>query len=363
MHIWRRTNLKRTSRQGIRRTGPALSALILAGAGLLSACGGTSSSAGPLQGKTINLTIAGGAGGTFDLEGRALAPYLAKELGAKVDVVNLPGGGGLKGWNSVAHAKTDGLNIGIGYIQGMVANVWEKVPGQNFDPAKLTWLGGYAGNRGPTAKVLFSNTTKPPFGSADTLIKSKQKVIELGAVGDVSGPLFFKVYNVPYEDLTSYADASAQKVGLLRGDGQVDVKFYPGWASLVQSGKAKVLLDFSLRPTWSVDPKVPTIGAFMKKHPISAEAETAMKADAAALDAGAGIFAPPGLSPKLTTALQDAIAAAFKTSGFQAQAKKSRLATFYLDAKQEVSAINTGTNGKTVAIMRKFVPLSHGEAS
>jgi len=357
--------------------------LVLATATILSACGGASApassaaaagsapassaapaaAANPFKGKTINLTIAGGAGGSFDLEGRTLAPYLGKQLGATIDVVNLPGGGGLKGWNAVAHDKPDGMNIGIGYIQGQVANVWEKVPGQNFDPVKLTWLGGYAGNRGLTAKVMFANSQKPPFDTLDHLIATKDKVIELGAVGDVSGPLFFKVYNVPNEDLTSYADASAQKVGLLRGDGQVDVKTYPGWQSLVTSGKVWPILDFSLRPMWSVNPKVPTIGAFMKTHPIPAEAQAAMKADAAALDAGAGVFAPVGLESSRAQVFRTAIAAAFKDSGLLAQAKKSHLSPFYLDASQEVAAINTGLEPKTVTIMRKYLPLSQGEAS
>ncbi|MDE3101728.1 MAG: hypothetical protein KGJ98_05770 [Chloroflexota bacterium] len=339
-------------------------AAALVAATVLAACGAPSSSASaPLKGKTIHLTIAGGVGGTFDLEGRALAPYLAKQLGATIDVVNLPGGGGLKGWNAVAHDKPDGLNIGIGYIQGMIANVWEKVPGQNFDATKLSWLGGYAGNRGQTAKVLFANTTKPPFDTAGDLIKTQTKVTELGAVGDVSGPLFFKVYKVPYRDLTSYADASAQKVGMLRGDGQLDVKFYPGWSSLVTSGKLHVLLDFSMRDSWSVDSKVPTIGAFMKAHPIPAEAQTAMEADAAALDAGAGVFAPAGLPKDVADALSSAIAAAFKEQAFQAQATKSHLSPFYLDSSAELKAINTALDPKTVTIMRKYVPLSKGEAS
>lgn len=343
-------------------------------AGALAACGSaagqtpaaasSSASQSPLAGKTITLIVAGGAGATADLETRAIAPYLAQYLKATVHVEDMPGGGGLKGWNYVAAAKPNGLILGSGNIQGMIANVWEKVPGQNFNPAQLTWLGGLAGGRGGGAKIMFANPKTLPFTSMANLVDSKQPIKELGAVGDVSGPLFFKAYQVPYQDLTDYADANQQKVALLRGDGQVSVKYYAGWDSVVKAGQVIPIFDFTLRPKWSLHPNVETLGTFLKQHPpADPGAKTALELDAAALDAGYGYYGPPGIPKNIATALAAAFKAAIENPQFVSHAKQIKISYYYTSPAQEEAAISSALTPSHIQLMRKYVPLSNGVAS
>lgn len=60
----------------------------------------------------INLIVSYSAGGGTDTSARILQPYLEKELGVTVNVLNKPGGGGWVGWSELAHTKPDGYTIG-----------------------------------------------------------------------------------------------------------------------------------------------------------------------------------------------------------------------------------------------------------
>lgn len=247
----------------------------------------------------------------------------------------------------------------------MIANVWEKVPNQNFNPLNLTWLGGFTGTSPLGAKTMFSVANTPPANSAANLVKDRTtKVIELGAVGDVSGPLFFRIYHIPYEDLTSYSGANTQLTGLLRGDGQVDVKTYSAnWEADSVTGKIHPIMIFSLDKTWGVNPSVPTIGTFIKHHPVSAAAKAAIVADAKVLDAGWGFFAPPHTPSRQAALLRDAISWAFTQPQLTKHFAKVGLAPGHASWQVQLSAIRTGVEPSTVKTMRKYVPLSQGVSS
>jgi len=60
----------------------------------------------------ISLIVSFGAGGGTDLGARILAPFVEKELGVPVNIVNKPGGGGWVGWAELVSTKPDGYTIG-----------------------------------------------------------------------------------------------------------------------------------------------------------------------------------------------------------------------------------------------------------
>lgn len=92
--------------------------------GILAACssdqGSTKSSgekdndaAKDFPNKPISVIVAYDAGGGTDTTARTLAPFLEKELGVAVNVVNKPGGSGWVGWTELANSKADGYTIGF----------------------------------------------------------------------------------------------------------------------------------------------------------------------------------------------------------------------------------------------------------
>ncbi|WP_161628820.1 tripartite tricarboxylate transporter substrate binding protein [Thalassobacillus devorans] len=79
--------------------------------------GGSSeeSSSGNAEGfpdKPINVIVSYAAGGGTDTGARILFPYVEKELGVDVNIINKPGGGGWVGWTELANADPDGYTIG-----------------------------------------------------------------------------------------------------------------------------------------------------------------------------------------------------------------------------------------------------------
>lgn len=321
----------------------------------------------PFKGKTIRLISSGPAGSTHDLAARAVAPYIGKYLHATVDVVDMPGGGQLKAWNYLAAAKPDGLTFGTSDIQGLLANRWEKVPNETKNIQNLSYLGFLAGGTGGGAKVLFSvNTSKPPLTSIYTLVKDHSTSVKyLGSVGDVSVPMLTKIYHIPVVSLTSYSNSLAELQGIIRGDGQLSNKTWGGsWASFVTSGKGKVMLVWSMRSHWSIQPNVPTLKSLLAKDPpATANEKAALEANATALDAGMALMGPAGIPSSKMKLLEAAIKWAVAQPGFISAAGKAQIGSTYESPQQEVAAIQAGIKPSTVATIRKYVPLSTGVAS
>ncbi|QOY38255.1 tripartite tricarboxylate transporter substrate binding protein [Anaerobacillus isosaccharinicus] len=62
--------------------------------------------------KPITVIVSFGAGGGTDIGARILLPYVEKELGVPITVVNKDGGGGWVGWTDLLNQKKDGYTIG-----------------------------------------------------------------------------------------------------------------------------------------------------------------------------------------------------------------------------------------------------------
>ena len=61
---------------------------------------------------TITLIVAFSPGGETDTGARILAPYVEKELGVALNIVNKSGAGGWVGWAELVNSKPDGYTIG-----------------------------------------------------------------------------------------------------------------------------------------------------------------------------------------------------------------------------------------------------------
>lgn len=343
--------------------------VVLTGVGTVVSQAATASSKphNPFQGTTIDLISSGGAGSTHDLFARAIAPGIGQYLHATIDVIDMPGGGQLLAWNYVNHAVPTGAIIGTIDVEGALANLWEKVPNNSVNPARITFLGGYPGEG--SAEVLYASTSAPSpiageLTSIYTLLKDHTvQVNELGSVGDVPGPLLFKLYNVPSKDLTSYSSSTDQLAGIERGDGPTTVKSWgDGFATWAVSGKGKVIFSFSLFRKWRVNPSVPTLATLLQRDPPK-HGVAALIADAKALDAGTGLFAPGGLTTAETYWLQAATKYSMTTAFYRGAVTNARIQLGYESPVLEKAAITNGVQAKTIALLRKYIPLSTGIAS
>jgi tripartite-type tricarboxylate transporter receptor subunit TctC len=90
--------------------GIALAGLLFAGA---SQPVFAATPAYPEKGKTIQIIVPFGAGGSTDVQTRIIAEFMSRDLGANIEVVARPGAGSQIGLQQLATAKPDGYTIGI----------------------------------------------------------------------------------------------------------------------------------------------------------------------------------------------------------------------------------------------------------
>jgi tripartite-type tricarboxylate transporter receptor subunit TctC len=95
-----------------RARGSWLAAFLAVGAVLVGAGHPLPAAGYPVQGKPITIIVPWAAGGNADTFTRVLQPALEKAVGARIEVVNLPGAGAQVGWTQFAKAKPDGYTIG-----------------------------------------------------------------------------------------------------------------------------------------------------------------------------------------------------------------------------------------------------------
>lgn len=287
----------------------------------------TSSAAAFFRGKTITLIAPDKPGGGYDRWARLVAPYLEKELGAKVDVVNIPAAGTIAGTNQLYEAKPDGLTLGMVNAAGDIGNLIEKVPGQKFDLTRFTYLAQ------PTANVVgvFAATNSPYKSLSDLLhAKSPVRILDIrSGTGDLTNRVILKALGVPMQLVTGYSSGKSMEAGFLRGDGPVASITYSSWRTLVHAGKARVLLVTVLSKHWSRHPNIPTLGDEIATQKLSASAKAALTTVGKLLSVAYDFAAPPGLSAAKTAVLRKAFADILHNPQFIKQAEKAGLTVEY----------------------------------
>lgn len=92
------------------------------------------------NGKRITLLVQYSPGGSFDIHGRWLARHLPKHTGAEVIVQNVPGGGGVIGYNKLYASPPDGLTLLTAHTK-LVGFELQERKGVQYRFRELTWLG------------------------------------------------------------------------------------------------------------------------------------------------------------------------------------------------------------------------------
>jgi tripartite-type tricarboxylate transporter receptor subunit TctC len=118
--------------------------LLATGIGVVSLLPGDSFCQAPYyQGKTITIIRGGEAGGSGDMQARALIPFLKKYIPGEPNIIieNMPGAAGMKAVNHIySSAKPDGLTIASAGTP-IIVNPILGVTGARYDLEKLIFLG------------------------------------------------------------------------------------------------------------------------------------------------------------------------------------------------------------------------------
>lgn len=113
---------------------------------------------------TVTFIVPFSPGGGYDSDARAIAQFLAEELGTNVVIDNQPGAGGLLAVSSMAQTAHDGLTISMLNGVGTVSAALRNDVAVQFDVEEL----GYIGRVGWSARLVATTATSP-FTSIDAM--------------------------------------------------------------------------------------------------------------------------------------------------------------------------------------------------
>ena len=177
------------------------------------------------QGKTIQVVVGFGPGGSFDLMARVLARYMARHIpGTPTMVVqNMPGAGSLAATQYIYSRPADGLFVGA--LHGAVINgqVTGAIQGQ-FDPQKLIWLGQIGSGSVPR---LFLVRPEIATNLEELLAAQKKRMIYIGTAGQGS----------TYHEFSKYLEIAGLNVGIIAYKGGREI-----WTSL-ERGEVDAVSD------------------------------------------------------------------------------------------------------------------------
>ena len=338
---------------GSRRRATVLITAV-ASAAMLAACSSSSSSsssgstagssggAAYFKGKTITLIAPDKPGGSYDSYARLFAPYVAQELGAKVNVENIAGAGTVEGTNQMAAATPDGLTIGMVNVGGDIASQVEKHPGQTFDMRTLSYLGQPA--QLPNALV-----TQPGSGvsSFSVMLHSKSPVTVLdirNGIGDMLNRVVFGAFGISHKLETGFESTSSLKQGFLAKDGQTIFEAMSTLYPLISGNEAKPLLvagSVTLPSYQQVLSGVPTVQAEISAAGLSGGKQAAVQEALALSDLSDDFAAPAGLPASELSALRQAFAAAASLPALRAQAAKESLPLSFISGSAVAGQVGT----------------------
>lgn len=291
-------------------------------AALLVGCQGQDEpgkASGNFKGETIQLVVPFDPGGGYDQYARQLAPELAKELGAKVVVVNKPGAGGLIALNELTSAKPDGTTLEILNMTGAVGSALAEAQGVQYKPEDFSYVGQLASE--PDVVIA---SAKGGIGSYEDLAKAAEDGgLRFAATGPGSNeyvdPLVLEeALGIESKVVTGFAGSGEAALALLSGNVDAYSRSLGSQLPTITSGDAVPLLVLGSEKVAEF-PDVPT----MLDVATDDESKELLEFHAQLLESGRTIAAPPNMDEARLNELQEAFAKVVQKPAFIAEGEKA----------------------------------------
>jgi tripartite-type tricarboxylate transporter receptor subunit TctC len=272
------------------------------------------------RGKTIALILSTGAGGGYDVLGRAFARQYGKHIPGNPTVVvqNMPGAGGLRATNFIFNtAPADGTAIGFVHASMTSADLLSP-EGAKFSGPRISWIGNMGGEPGfcvswhASPVKTFADIGRHPFAVGST---------GAGAGLDFFPRIINNLFGTKIRIVAGYKGGTDVLLAMERGE--VD-----GICSWPMSGME------TTRPAWLPEKKINLLVQFgPEKHPRApdvplildlvkdAEARQALELLVAERKLLRPVLAPPNMPKDRLEALRTAFMATMTDPAFRADAK------------------------------------------
>ncbi|QNG99832.1 tripartite tricarboxylate transporter substrate binding protein [Pseudomonas sediminis] len=261
--------------------------------------------------RPVSVIIAYGAGGNTDVGARILFPKVEQALGATLNIINRPGGGGWVGWTQMLNAKSDGYTLGYintpnlttGYLD---PHYKRKATLDDFDliANHVTDYGVISINKDETRFTNIQELVE--YAKANTLTASTT-----GANGDDHIAMLKMNQKFATQFVPVHTTGTAEQRAALQG-GHVDVSFSNvGDTNLAHKGGDLAIIAVMAPERSSFIPDVPTLSESGFPDVVSWSAR--------------GIAAPKGLSEEQLASLREAFIAGLNDPEHLAKMKEMGL--------------------------------------
>lgn len=256
------------------------------------------------NGQKIVWIIPYSPGGGYDEYARLLSPYLSKYTGARVDVENRPGAGGMKGVNELYVSPNDGLVIGMINGSALVTSELAGVKGANYKLDQFSYLGRIVAD--PRVLVM---SKAAGFNSFDEIMNSPTE-IKIGATGlggstYVDAVVTKEAFSIPVQIIHGFDSSSIVRQEMLRGNIKGTWGSYGSAEEGIDHGAEIVMLQSGSERLAAL-PDVPAVFEYADKTENPEHTRSILKAWDALIAVGRSVAAPPGTPENRLAFLRDA---------------------------------------------------------
>jgi tripartite-type tricarboxylate transporter receptor subunit TctC len=292
------------------------------------------------KGKTIQINIGFGSGGTYDYYGRLVARFLGRHIPGEPTAVaqSMPGSGSFRAANFLfSAAPKDGTVLGV-ITQTAAIEDALRSPGAQYKAAEFNWIGRM------TAILETHFTWKT--SKAKTIADAQQHEIPVAGTGSGSPsegyPKLMNAFaGTKFKIISGYPSSTAGMLAMERGE--VDGGL-TSWNTLkrtkqqwLRNNDINVLVQYGAERHVEM-PKVPTILEIAK----TAQGRAALQFYIGGAELGRSLVAPPGVPSERVKVLRDAFTAMLKDPDFLAEIEKSGQ-EFYPASGEEVQKLIVAT--------------------
>jgi tripartite-type tricarboxylate transporter receptor subunit TctC len=205
--------------------------------------------------QSISWIVPYAPGGGFDLHSRAAARGVSRQLGVSVIVKNMPGAGGVIGWNNLYAAKPDGHTIGMVSLPGAIVSELFGKPKPQYRLRELSWI-----SRITDGPYLYAVKADSPYRSLEDMQRAPEILVTgtgVGATAWVVETLTSQTMKFNSRMILGFKNAPEAISAILRGEGEARA------FGMDSPGQMQFIRDGHMRPLWVYakerDPDFPNV--------------------------------------------------------------------------------------------------------